>query len=239
MTGLLQVDRLVAGYEAGLPIVRSASIRVESGEIVAILGPNGGGKSTLIKAIAGLVPVESGAVLFQGQDIRQVPAHRLIRHGLAFVPQTDNVFANLSVLDNLELAGFFLGRARPARLDAMFALFPDLERQAALPAGRLSGGQRQMLAIARALMVEPSMIMLDEPSAGLSPKLVEQVFARLAQVRNAGVTILLVEQNVPAALALADRAYVLVEGCARLDAPAASLRDTTVLADLYLGSARA
>lgn len=232
---MLWVDHLVAGYEPGLPIVRAASIRVEQSEIVAILGPNGAGKSTLIKAIAGLVPVTSGEVTFKGRDIRQVPAHRLIREGLAFVPQTENVFANLTVQENLELAGFFLGRARAARVRAMFSLFPDLARQKSLAAGRLSGGQRQMLAVARALLVEPAMIMLDEPSAGLSPKLVGQVFEKLAEVRAAGVTILMVEQNVKAALALADRAYVLVEGRERIEAPASELRDSADLAKLYLG----
>ena len=236
---LLQVDDLVAGYEEGLPIVRRASIRVGVGEIVAILGPNGAGKSTLIKAIAGLVPTTSGRIRFAGQDIDMAPAHRLIRQGLAFVPQTENIFANLSVRENLELAGFFLRRSRTARVAAMFEMFPDLERQATLPAGRLSGGQRQMLAIARALLVEPRMIMLDEPSAGLSPKLVQQVFAKLDEVRRAGVTILLVEQDVRAALALANRAYVLVEGRARIEAPAAALMDKRVLADLYLGRADA
>jgi branched-chain amino acid transport system ATP-binding protein len=235
----LSVEQLVAGYEPGLPIVKGASLRVETGEIVAILGPNGAGKSTLIKAVAGLLPVVSGAIRFQGRDVRSVPAHRLIREGLAFVPQTENVFANLTVTENLELAGFFLGRSRSSRLQAMYALFPDLARQRSLLAGRLSGGQRQMLAVARALLVEPAMIMLDEPSAGLSPKLVAQVFEKLAEVRAAGITILMVEQNVKAALALADRAYVLVEGRERLEAPAADLRGSRDLAALYLGGAAA
>jgi branched-chain amino acid transport system ATP-binding protein len=234
----LRIDHLVAGYEPGLPIVRAASIRVEPGEIVAVLGPNGAGKSTLIKAIAGLVPVASGEILFDGRDIRAVPAHLLVRQGLAFVPQTENVFANLSVQDNLELAGFFLGRKRGARVRAMLDLFPDLARQRHLMAGRLSGGQRQMLAVARALLVEPAMIMLDEPSAGLSPKLVGEVFQKLAEVRASGVTILMVEQNVKAALALADRAYVLVEGKEQVEGPAATLRDSPDLAQLYLGGGK-
>ncbi|WP_159715067.1 ABC transporter ATP-binding protein [Geminicoccus flavidas] len=235
---LLQVDRLVAGYEPGLPIVRGASIRVAPGEIVAVLGPNGAGKSTLIKAIAGLVLVESGEVRFGGQDLRQLPAHRLVRAGLAFVPQTENVFANLTIQENLELAGFFLGRRRcQERVRAMFELFPDLARQRALPAGRLSGGQRQMLAVARALLVEPGMIMLDEPSAGLSPRLVAEVFAKLAEVRAEGTTILMVEQNVKAALALADRAYVLAEGREHLSGSAAELASHGDLASLFLGGA--
>lgn len=235
----LAVENLVAGYEPGLPIVKGASIRVEPREIVAILGPNGAGKSTLIKAVAGLLPVTSGTVRFMERDVRGIPAHRLIREGLAFVPQTENVFANLTVAENLELAGFFLGRRRNERLSTMYAFFPDLARQRALPAGRLSGGQRQMLAVARALLVEPTVIMLDEPSAGLSPKLVAQVFEKLAEVRAAGVTILMVEQNVKAALALADRAYVLVEGKERREGPSAELGQAPDLAALYLGGARA
>ena len=231
----LTVENLYAGYEPGLPIVQGASIQVRPGEIVAILGPNGAGKSTLIKAIAGLLSVTSGRVMFDGKDIAGMQAHRLVREGLAFVPQTENIFANLTIAENLELAGFFLGRTRSARLQAMYAFFPDLLRQARLTAGRLSGGQRQMLAIARALLVEPRLIMLDEPSAGLSPKLVNQVFAKLAEVRASGVTILMVEQNVKAALALADRAYVMVEGRERMEGPAAQLQSSSDLARLYLG----
>jgi branched-chain amino acid transport system ATP-binding protein len=233
----LAIENLVAGYEPGLPIVKGTSIRVEPREIVAILGPNGAGKSTLIKAIAGLLPVTSGTIRFLERDMQGIPAHRLIREGLAFVPQTENVFANLTVAENLELAGFFLGRRRRERLSAMYAFFPDLARQRALSAGRLSGGQRQMLAVARALLVEPTVIMLDEPSAGLSPKLVAQVFEKLAEVRAAGVTILMVEQNVKAALALSDRAYVLVEGKERLEGTSAELGRAPDLAALYLGGA--
>ena len=233
---VLAVEGLVAGYEPGLPIVNGASMHAARGEIVALLGPNGAGKSTLIKAIAGLMKVSAGAVTFDGADITRLPAHKRIGVGLAFTPQTENVFAAMSVEDNLKLAAGLLAKAdRPARTEAMFSTFPDLARQRGLLAGRLSGGQRQMLAIARALIVGPKALMLDEPSAGLSPKFVDMVFGKLAEIRAGGVTIVLVEQNTRAALALADRAYVLVQGRNRRDGPAKVLRDDPDIAALYLG----
>ncbi len=236
MTPALEMAGIEGGYEPGLPILRGASLRVAPGEIVALLGPNGAGKSTLVKAAAGLVPIWAGRVALEGRDITKVPAHRMVHEGLGFVPQTENVFANLSVLENLQLAAAMIARGRRREIGEMFALFPDLDRQRKLPAGRLSGGQRQMLAVARALVAAPSVIMLDEPSAGLSPKLVGVVFERLRAVREAGVTILLVEQNVKAALALADRAVVLVEGRERLEGPARELEGDPRMAALYLGA---
>jgi branched-chain amino acid transport system ATP-binding protein len=238
MTATLEINDLVAGYEPGLPIVRGASLQVQPGEIVAIIGPNGAGKSTLVKAVAGLVPVSGGRVLLHGEDITTVPAHRLVHQGLAFVPQTENVFANLSIAENLELAAALLlrGRAqRQQRLQPVYEAFPDLARQRTLLAGRLSGGQRQMLAVARALIALPRVLMLDEPSAGLSPKLVSQVLDMLKRVRDGGVTVLLVEQNIKAALAVADRVAVLVEGKERIVAPAAELQRDARIAELYLG----
>jgi branched-chain amino acid transport system ATP-binding protein len=234
VTPILAVEGMVAGYEPGLPIVKGATLRVARNEIVTLLGPNGAGKSTLVKAVAGLVPVTGGRVLLAGEAITNAPPHGLIGRGLAFVPQTENIFANLGVGENLELAGFRLGRERRERITRLYALFPDLERQRRLQAGRLSGGQRQMLAVARALIVQPTVLMLDEPSAGLSPKMVELLFERLARIRETGVAILMVEQNVKAALALADRAVVLVDGRERLEAPVAEV-SVDVLRDLYLG----
>jgi branched-chain amino acid transport system ATP-binding protein len=233
---LLEVSHLFAGYEPGVPIVRGASINVRRGEIVVILGPNGAGKSTLIKAVAGLVPKFSGRVALAGEDITGRQAHAMVRVGLAFVPQTENVFSGMSVEDNLRLAAAVL--AKPERRVAMQeveALFPDLARQRRLRAGRLSGGQRQMLAVARALMVRPTLLMLDEASAGLSPKLVELVFAKVREIRDGGMTILLVEQNARAALAISDRAYVLVEGENRYDGNAADLWSDPAIGRLYLG----
>ena len=236
---ILAVSALVSGYDPGVPIVRGASMTVASGEITVILGPNGAGKSTFIKSIAGLVPKVSGSVLLEGREIAAVPAHRLVHEGLAFVPQTENVFGLMSVEDNLLLAAGILPKAaRAGRLQDMFDMFPDLARQRKLPAGRLSGGQRQMVAVARALMVSPRVIMLDEPSAGLSPKLVEQVFVNLAAVRRAGVTVVLVEQNAKAALAIADRAYILAEGRNAHEGGAKDLWNDPAIAALYLGGGK-
>jgi len=236
----LEVDSLVAGYEPGLPIVNGVSIGADAGEIVAILGPNGAGKSTLIKAVAGLVPISAGAVRLAGAEITRLPAHTMVRRGLAFTPQTENVFASMTVADNLRLAsGIVTAPLRVGRIEAMYAFFPDLARQRALLAGRLSGGQRQMLAIARALIGEPRVLMLDEPSAGLSPKLVETVFARLTEIRQSGVAIVLVEQNARAALRIANRAYILVEGRNRREGSARDLADDPDVAGLYLGGLRA
>ncbi|MBA3519205.1 MAG: ABC transporter ATP-binding protein [Rhizobiales bacterium] len=233
---LLDVSDVFAGYEPGVPIVRGASVSVRPGEIVVILGPNGAGKSTLVKAIAGLVPKFSGRVTLAGEDITGLKAHKMVREGLAFVPQTENVFAAMSVGDNLQLAAAVLAKGDRRRgMDAVTALFPDLARQRGLRAGRLSGGQRQMLAVARALMVRPKLLMLDEASAGLSPKLVELVFAKIQEIRHAGTTILLVEQNARAALSISDRAYILVEGQNRHEGAAADLWTDPAIGRLYLG----
>jgi branched-chain amino acid transport system ATP-binding protein len=233
---LLEVAGLEAGYEPGLPIVRGASLTVGAGEIVVLLGPNGAGKSTLIKAVAGLVRPSAGRVVLAGRDITGIRADRLPGLGLAFVPQADNVFGTLAVRENLELAAAILPRRRRAAAIARaLALFPDLAAQQRLKARRLSGGQRQMLAAARGLIVEPRLIMLDEPSAGLSPKLVDEVFRQLVRVRDAGISILLVEQNVRAALAIADRGYVLVEGRERLSGYREELVGNPAIAALFLG----
>jgi branched-chain amino acid transport system ATP-binding protein len=239
MTAALAVQDLVAGYEPGLPIVRGAGFAVEAGEILAVLGPNGAGKSTLGKAVAGIVPVASGSVRLAGREIAGDPAHRMARLGLGFVPQTDNVFAELAVEDNLDLAAAVVGAPRARRIAEMFALFPDLGRQRRLDAGRLSGGQRQMLAVARALVAAPRVLILDEPSAGLSPKLTQIVFDKLAQIARGGVAIVLVEQNVRAALALAGRAIVLVEGRVRLSGAAAALAVDPRLGDAFVGRGEA
>ena len=236
MTVVLRAENLVAGYEPDLPILNGVGFELHAREIVALLGPNGAGKSTLIKAIAGLVQISSGKVSLRDGDITHLPPHLLIRRGLGFVPQTENVFAAMSIADNLKLAAAILERPRrDPRIDAMYAMFPALAARKSLAAGRLSGGQRQMLAVARALLVEPQVLMLDEPSAGLSPKVAAEVFETLKQVRESGVAILLVEQSVRAALALADRAYVLAEGRNRHDGPAAALRDDPIIAHLYFG----
>jgi branched-chain amino acid transport system ATP-binding protein len=236
---VLTAEGLIAGYEPGLPIVNGASVEVAGGEIVVVLGPNGAGKSTLIKAIAGLVPKFGGRVTLEGVDLTSVPAYRMVGHGLAFVPQTENVFTTMTVDDNLRLAAGVLKSTGAARINELYEFFPDLARQRQLLAGRLSGGQRQMLAVARALLVSPKVLMLDEPSAGLSPKLVEIVFQKLIEIRATGVGILLVEQNARASLAIADRATILVEGRNAHTGVARALADDPVVASLYLGGSRA
>jgi branched-chain amino acid transport system ATP-binding protein len=236
VTSVLETRAVVAGYEPGLPIVRGASIRVARGELVVVLGPNGAGKSTLIKAIAGLVPIESGAVLLEGRPITGLPAHRMIGAGVGFVPQTDNVFQTMTVEEQLRLVAAALPRsARRAALATSFTLFPDLVRYRTSRNGSLSGGQRQMVAIASALLAEPKLLLLDEPSAGLSPKMIEAVLEKLRDIRGRGVAIIMVEQNVRAALAVADRAYVMVEGVEQHEGTAAALMDDPVVAQLYLG----
>jgi branched-chain amino acid transport system ATP-binding protein len=231
----LLIEHLEAGYEPGLSIVRDACLSVAAGEIVAILGPNGAGKSTLVKAVAGLVPISKGSNKLFGRDITRVAAHQMVFEGLAFVPQTENVFVNLTISENLELAAALIKANRRERVPPIYAMFPDLERQKTLPAGQLSGGQRQMLAVARALITRPRLLILDEPSAGLSPKLVAQVYDKLREVRDSGVTVIIVEQNVKAALALADRAAVLVEGKERIVASSSELLKDERIAALYLG----
>ena len=237
---VLETRGLIAGYERSLPIVRGIDLAVRRGECLVLLGPNGAGKSTLVKAIAGLVPVQAGAVLLAGADITALPPHRRIGLGLAFVPQTENVFTTLSIAENLHIAADILPpRRRAARIAAMLDLFPDLAARPRTRAGALSGGQRQMLAVARALMVEPAVLILDEPSAGLSPKMVTEVFDRLRAINRAGVTMILVEQNVKAGLSLADRAVILVEGRIAHAGPAAHLAEDPIIGALYLGARRA
>jgi branched-chain amino acid transport system ATP-binding protein len=236
---VLSTRALVSGYERDLPIVRGVDLAVRQGEFLLLLGPNGAGKSTLVKTIAGLVPVHSGAILLAEADLTATPPHEKVRQGLAFVPQTENVFSTLTIHENLLLAAQILPKnSRSRRIAVLYAMFPDLLRLRALRAGQLSGGQRQMLAVARALIIEPSVLILDEPSAGLAPKVVNEVFARLKAINATGVTTILVEQNVKAALAIADRAIVLVEGAVQLDASSAALVDDPVIGELYLGSQR-
>jgi ABC-type branched-subunit amino acid transport system ATPase component len=235
----LSTEALVAGYERDLPIVRGIDLAIDAGELVVVLGPNGAGKSTLVKAIAGLVPIHSGAVRLGDRDVSAVPAHEKVRQGLAFVPQTENIFTTLSIQENLLVAANILPKdARGHRIAQLYGMFPDLAARPSLKAGQLSGGQRQMLAVARALIVAPSVLILDEPSAGLSPKIATEVFRTLKTINETGVTILLVEQNVKAALAIAHRGVILVDGKLRHEGPAATLAGDPIVAELYLGAHR-
>lgn len=237
---ILTTQGLVAGYEPDLPIIRGVDISVGRGELVVLLGPNGAGKSTFVKAIAGLVPVFSGSMMLDGRDITHVTPHRKVAEGLAFVPQTGNVFATMTILENLQIAVSYLPKAkRAAKIEELFQKFPDLATKPSRLAGALSGGQRQMLAVARALALDPPVIILDEPSAGLSPKIVGEVFQMLKAINAGGVTVVLVEQNVKAALAIADRAVILAEGRIRHEGTPAELADDPLIGKIYLGTAHA
>lgn len=238
MTTVLTTHGLVAGYEPDLPIVRGVDLAVERGELVVLLGPNGAGKSTFVKAIAGLVPIHSGSMTLMGRDITRVAPHRKVAEGLAFVPQTENIFATMSILENLQIAVAHLRKPdRAPAIEALFARFPDLTASPSRLAGALSGGQRQMLAVARALALDPPVIILDEPSAGLSPKIVGDVFAMLKAINATGVTIILVEQNVKAALAIASRAVILAEGRIAHEGLPEELASDPLVGRIYLGTA--
>ncbi len=237
---ILSTSGLVAGYEPDLPIVRGIDFAVTAGELVVLLGPNGAGKSTFVKAIAGLVPIHAGAMILNGRDITHVAPHGKVAEGLAFVPQTENVFATMTILENLQIAVAHLPKTRrSAAIEALFTRFPDLAVRPSRLAGALSGGQRQMLAVARALALDPPMIILDEPSAGLSPKIVHEVFEMLKAINASGVTVLLVEQNVKAALAIASRAVILAEGRIAHEGLPQDLASDPLVGKIYLGTAHA
>jgi branched-chain amino acid transport system ATP-binding protein len=239
MAPLLQARGVTAGYRPDLPVIEDVSVAVGEGELVTIIGPNGAGKSTLVKAIAGLLAVMRGRVEMAGRDVTRLPTHRMAEAGIAYVPQSDNVFTTLTVEENLKVGAMTLprGTARE-RIASALDTFPDLLPYRARKASVLSGGQRQMLAVARALLTAPRLVMLDEPSAGLAPKMVASVFDRLAALARTGVAILMVEQNAKAAMAISDRTYVLAEGRNRLDGPSAALLADPAVADIYLGRAK-
>lgn len=229
---LLEVTGLHAGY--GLTeVLHGINLRVNHGEIVTVLGANGAGKSTLLMTICGIVPVRRGEVCFQGQPIHNLPAHEIVRRGLAQVPEGRRIFPRLTVRENLELGCF--GRGDPRQLERMFELFPILgERQKQL-GGTLSGGEQQMLAIARALMAQPQLLLLDEPSLGLAPRIVIKIFDIITEINRQGTAILLVEQNANMALHVAHRGYVLETGRVVLEDSASALIHNEQVKRSYLG----
>ena len=232
---MLRIDRLVSRYDR-IEALHDVSINVVAGEIVTLVGNNGAGKTTLLRAISGVQPIASGSVIFEGETINHMPAHVRVVRGIAQVLEGRQVFTPLSIADNLRLGAFARRDAHIARdLERVYSLFPVLAERRAQLAGGLSGGQQQMLAIGRALMSNPRLLLLDEPSMGLAPVLVEQILATLSSLRKDGVTILLVEQNVAAALAIADRAYVLETGRIVLDGMARDLARDPRVRDTYLG----
>jgi len=208
---------------------------VEKGEIVSIIGPNGSGKSTLMKSVFGLTRMRGGRIRFLGQDVTGKRPDELVRLGLAYVPQERNVFSSLTVKENLEMGGVSLAGEMEERLEGVLELFPRLAERLGQRAGTLSGGEQKMLAVGRAMVTRPSLLMLDEPSAALSPKVMGQLFAEIEEINRRGVTILMVEQNARRALAISDRGYILEMGRNRFQGPAKSLLDNPEVCSLYLG----
>ncbi len=233
---LLAVDDLVVAY-GGIKALRGLSISVHEGEIVTLIGANGAGKSTLLRAISGLVPAKSGRIAFHGKDLRGVAAHEIVARGVAHVPEGRGIFANLTVKENLVLGSWSRGsRADLAQdYERVFALFPRLEERLSQAGGTLSGGEQQMLAVGRALMTRSRFLLLDEPSMGLSPRLVEEIFGILEQIHRDGTTLLLVEQNARRALRLASRGYVLEAGRLVLEGPTDALLHDPRVEAAYLG----
>ncbi len=235
---MIDIDNVVAGYTAEIDILRGMTLNVQAAEIVTLLGPNGCGKSTLLKTIAGFLLPRGGRVLLRGEDVSQIPVHRKIRHcGLGFVPQTENVFSALTIRENLQVGGHYMAKADCARrMEELCALYPVLGRKFEARASSMSGGERQILALARALMPRPGILLLDEPSAGLSPKVLHEVFDAIVHVRDQErVTILMVEQNAMEALRISDRAYVLSMGTVALTGRAQELLQDEKVRELYLG----
>jgi len=233
---LLRADEVVAGYIPGVNILNGCNLYATQGELVGIIGPNGAGKSTLLKALFGLVKVRSGKVVLEGKDITNQPAHTLVRQGVGFVPQSNNVFPSLTIEENMQMGVFQSPKTFNNRFDFVASLFPALAQRRKQRAGSLSGGERQMVAMGRALMMEPSVLLLDEPSAGLSPALQDEVFIRTRQINRAGVSVIMVEQNARRCLQICDRGYVLDQGRNAYTGTGESLMHDPKVIELYLGT---
>jgi branched-chain amino acid transport system ATP-binding protein len=232
---VLELVDVTAGYGEGADILHNVSLKLDPGEIVSIVGPNGAGKSTAMKAIFGLLVMHGGKITMGSHDITGMPPEEVVGKGVGFVPQTDNVFPNLSVEENLEMGAFTYDGPLEGRLQDVYALFPPLLEKRNQAAGTLSGGQRQMVAMGRALMLEPQVLMLDEPTAGLSPKYAQEIFELVIQVNASGTPVLMVEQNAKQALAISHRGYVLVDGQNRHEGSGPELIADREVAEMFLG----
>jgi branched-chain amino acid transport system ATP-binding protein len=233
MTALIGTA-MTGGY-GGADILNGCTISVESGEIAVIVGPNGAGKSTAMKAMFGMLDLRAGSVLLDGEDITTFPPQHRVQRGMGFVPQTQNVFTSMTVEENLEMGGFIRDDDFADTIEEIYNLFPVLREKRAQPAGELSGGQRQQVAVGRALMTQPKVLMLDEPTAGVSPIVMDELFDRIIDVARTGIAILMVEQNAKQALAIADRGYVLVQGENRYTDTGAALLANPDVRRAFLG----
>ena len=236
MSPMLAAEDVVAGYLPGVDILTGCSLELHSGEIVGIIGPNGAGKSTLLKAIFGLVEVRAGAIRLGEENITGLDPHQLVSRGIGFVPQTDNVFGRLSIRENLEMGAFQAPERFAERFEVVADLFPLLADRSSQRADGLSGGERQMVAIGRALMMDPSVLLLDEPSSGLSPAYQDQVFERISHITERGVSLVMVEQNAHRCLQICNRAYVLDQGANAYTGTGRELLDDPKVVSLYLGT---
>ncbi len=233
---LLEATDVTAGYLPGIDILTGCGLTLEDGELVGVIGPNGAGKSTLLKALFGLVRIRQGSVTLRGRDISNLPANRLVAEGVGYVPQNRNVFPSLSVEENLEMGLYLRPRQLEARLAAVAEIFPLLADRRRQRAGALSGGERQMVAMGRALMMQPSVLLLDEPSAGLSPALQDEAFLRAREINASGVSIVMVEQNARRCLQISHRAYVLDQGRNAYTGTGEDLLNDPKVIELYLGT---
>lgn len=233
---LVRMDEVIAGYIPGVPIVNEADLYANEGEMVGIIGPNGAGKSTLLKAMFGLVKITSGTVTYRGEPITNLRADVLVGRGIGFVPQTNNVFPSLTIEENLQMGCFQQPHRFAEGFEFVSGLFPALADRRKQRAGSLSGGERQMVAMGRALMMDPQLLLLDEPSAGLSPVLTDEAFVRVKQINSAGVTVVMVEQNAARCLQIVDRAYVLDQGRNAYTGTGRELANDPKVIELYLGT---
>ncbi len=231
---MLEINDIRAGY-GEIEIIHGLSLYVNEGEIVSIVGPNGSGKSTLLKSIFALVDIMGGEINYQGELLNNVSTEKMIKKGLSFVPQTENIFPSLTVHENLELGGYVSKKKLKERLDLIYDLFPPLIEKRKKRAGTLSGGQRQMVAFGRALIMEPKLILLDEPTAGLAPMYISLILNKVKDINDIGVTILMVEQNAKKALAMSDRGYVLAAGEKKYEDSGRALLENEEVAQLFLG----
>ena len=229
-------NNMTGGYGDGPDIINSCSINVDKGEIVAILGPNGAGKSTAMKAMLGLLNLKSGSVVIQDQDISKFSPQERVQRGISFVPQTKNVFSELTVRENLEIGGFLRKDDIDIVINQIYELFPILAEKRDQVVGQLSGGQRQQVALGRALMIQPSVLMLDEPTAGVSPIVMDELFEHIVKVKKTGVAIIMVEQNAKQALSISDRGYVLVTGENKFEGSGKELLNDPEVRRSFLGA---